>query len=104
MPQPLMYRPAGQGSLPAGSVFKRLLQLLRPQWGKIAVGVLLLLLSMPAELFPAFVWMYVADGLAMKDFTGRPVRFMHALCSLGGRIERWPLLLVSALCWLTVIY
>src|SRR5512134_2025669 len=89
--------------LPAGQVFQRLLLLLRPQWGKIALGVALLLLSMPAELFPAFVWLYVADGLAMKDFT-RPVRILHALFSFGGRLEGWPALLASSLLWLTVIY
>ena len=87
--------PDTPSSLPAGRVFRRLLQLLRPQWGNISLGVLLLLLSMPAELFPAFIWLYVADGLAMKDFSNRPVRIMHALCSFGGQIHAWPWLLVS---------
>ena len=46
---------------PSSTVFMRLLRMLRPQWPMIAAGVVLLLFSMPAELFPAFVWMYV-DG------------------------------------------
>lgn len=101
MPQP---QSQASASLPAGKVFGRLIQLLRPQWGKIVLGVALLLASMPAELFPAFIWLYVADGLAMDDFSNRPVRLMHALCSFGGRIDGWPKLLTSALMWLTLIY
>src|SRR5688500_11728798 len=95
--------PETPAHLPAGQVFRRLLLLLRPQWNMIGLGLLLLLLSMPAELFPAFVWMYVADGLVMHA-DNRGVRAMQALCSLGGRIEGWQKLLVSALLWLTVVY
>ena len=34
-------------------VFRRLVKMLRPYWGAIAVALVLLLISMPAELFPA---------------------------------------------------
>ena len=42
-----------------GKVFIRLLRLLRPHAVTISIALVLLVLSMPAELFPAFIWMYV---------------------------------------------
>lgn len=89
--------------MPASRIFRRLLGLLRPQWGMIGLGLLLLLVAMPAELFPAFVWMYVADGLVMKNQTSS-VQGMHELVSLGGSITGWRGLLASSLVWLTVVY
>ena len=88
---------------PATGVFRRLLALLRPQWGMIATGLILLLASMPAELFPAFVWMYVADYLIVGKTTGA-TELLHQLFSLGGRLTTWQTLLPSALCWLFGVY
>lgn len=88
---------------PAPRVFTRLLRMLRPQWRMVAVGVGLLLLSMPAELFPGLVWMYVTDVLIQQKFTTAS-QGLHWLISLGGRLEGWPTLLGSALVWLFAVY
>ncbi len=79
------------------------MMILRPQWGLIAVGLLVLLLSMPGELFPAFVWMYVADGLVMHTHNAAVDR-LHAMFSFGGHLTSWPALLASSLAWLSIIY
>ena len=42
--------------VPASRVFLRLLKLLRPYWPVVGLGLALLLLSTPCELFPAIVW------------------------------------------------
>jgi ATP-binding cassette, subfamily B, bacterial len=88
---------------PPRGVFVRLLKLLRPHWGMIAVGLLLLLASMPAELFPAFVWMYVTDALIIHKPT-RTTEWLQQLFSLGGRLHSWQALLASALCFLFGVY
>ena len=88
---------------PASGVFRRLLKLLRPYWGSIVLGLVLLLAAMPAELFPAFVWMYVADHLVIKSETPITQR-LHRLFSFGGRLTTWQSLLASSLAWLFVIY
>src|SRR5687767_13258663 len=41
--------------VPSSRVFLRLLKLLRPYWPVIGLGLFLLLLSTPCELFPAIV-------------------------------------------------
>ena len=84
-------------------VFGRLLRMLRPHRGTIAVALLLLLLSMPGELFPGMIWMYVVDHLIRQDDT-RWTRGLHYLISFNGRIEGWQALLVSALAWLMGVY
>jgi len=84
-------------------IFKRLLSLLRPQARKIALGLILLFISMPAELFPAFVWMYVTDALIVGKPTA-PSLFLGQWFSFGGRINGWPALLVSALAFMLVLY
>lgn len=84
-------------------VFSRLLRLLGPQKRLILPGVVLLLMSMPAELFPAFVWMYVVDGLIQHNQTFA-IRVLHSWFSFGEHLTSWPALLASALCWLTVVY
>jgi ABC-type multidrug transport system fused ATPase/permease subunit len=88
---------------PPTRVFTRLLRLLRPYWGMIAAGLLLLLLSMPAELFPAFVWMYVVDYL-VREAPTRSSQLVHELFSLHGQIVQKHLLLVSSLVWLFGVY
>lgn len=81
----------------------RLFRLLRPQWGMLVVALVLLVLSMPAELFPAFIWMYVVDGLILKRPTGSSVLISH-LVSFGGMIEAPLKLLLSSLGWLFAVY
>ena len=83
-------------------VFFRLVGLLRPYWGMIALGMGFLLLSVPGELFPALVWKYVTDDLILKNPHPTPV--LPALFSLGGRIAEPMHLLVSSLVWLFLIY
>lgn len=90
--------PAGASS---GRVFMRLLRLLRPYYGWIAVSVVLLVLSSPCELFPAFVWGFVTDDIVLRNHTSP-----HLLqwFSLGGRVtDRFHLLLWSII-WLFVVY
>ncbi len=89
--------------LSAMAVLRRLLGMLRPQRGRIVLGVVLLLASMPGELFPAFAWMYVADGLVMK----RPnwtVNALDPLISLAHHLASWQALLISTMVWMTVVY
>ena len=82
-------------------VFRRLLSLLRPQWKMIAVGVALLVLYVPCELFPAAAALYVVDHL----ISGRETyRWMEALFSLGGRITATVPLLISAVSWMAGVY
>lgn len=103
-PQPRVDKIGSMAHLGTGGmVFRRLLGLLRPQARWIAVGLALLLLSMPAELFPAFVWMYVTDALIIGKPTGVSVALGHAF-SFGGRLEGWPALLASALGCMLVVY
>jgi ABC-type multidrug transport system fused ATPase/permease subunit len=88
---------------PPTRVFTRLLRLLRPHWGMIAAGLVLLLLSMPAELFPAFVWMYVVDYL-VREAPTRSSQLVHELFSFHGQIVQKHLLLLSSLVWLFGVY
>src|SRR5688500_11448910 len=94
-----------QSSGPGGwTIFLRLLRLLRPHFGLILIALILLLLSMPAELFPAFIWMYVTDYLILKNPTGATL-YLHKAISFGGTLEGWkPLLASAALLWLPGVY
>src|SRR3954451_11299508 len=100
----LTYAARGPGAGESrGRVFRRLLLMLRPYWGMIAVGLVLLLFAMPAELFPAFVWMYVTDFLVMRRPT--PVsQHLNFFFSLNGRFPDWRPLLASSLVWLLSVY
>jgi hypothetical protein len=71
---------------PPAAVFPRLMRMLRPQWGAIALAVVFLLLSLPAELFPGLTWMYVTDELILRQPT-RATRILHTLFSLGGHLS-----------------
>src|SRR5215218_5651764 len=84
---------------PASRVFRRLLAMLRPQAGTIAIALVLLLLSMPGELFPGLIWMYVTDQLITHKPTGAS-DFLHMLVSFNGALTTWQALLVSAVAWL----
>jgi ABC-type multidrug transport system fused ATPase/permease subunit len=86
------------------SVFARLARMLRPHRAMIFVALVLLLLSMPGELFPGMIWMYVVDHLIRHDDT-RWTSGLHFLISFNGRLTSWRALLASAtLVWLPGIY
>lgn len=85
-------------------VFRRLLRLLRPHAGVIAIALFLLICSMPGELFPGMIWMYVVDHLIRHDYSNSWTERMHQFISLGGRLSTWQALLISSLCWLTGVY
>lgn len=93
----------GMSQSGSGSIFRRILHLLRPQAGMVVLGLVLLLLSMPAELFPGFVWMYVADRLVTHE-PSKAVDLLHHLISFGGWLSGWPALLASSLGWLVGVY
>src|SRR5688500_16718409 len=85
-------------------VFGRLARMLRPHRGMIFVALVLLLLSMPGELFPGMIWMYVVDHLIRHDDT-RWTAGLHFLISFNGRLTTWQALLASAtLIWLPGVY
>jgi len=88
---------------PSGSVFMRLLRMLRPYHGMIALGMILLVLSAPCELFPALVWKYVTDDLILAG-KSRPTPVLPFLFSLNGRIAGKLALLFSSIVWLVTIY
>ena len=75
--------------------------MLRPYRGTIAIGLVALLLSVPCELFPAMVWMYVTDQLIQEKSTSA---VLHGLISFKGAIVGKFALLGSAVAWLLIIY
>jgi ABC-type multidrug transport system fused ATPase/permease subunit len=82
-------------------IFRRLLGLLRPWRGAIVLSVILLIAGGICELFPAFVWKYVADDVATNRPSSPMVAFM---ASFNGRVHNPYLLILSAVTWLLVIY
>ncbi|HVT89023.1 MAG TPA: ABC transporter ATP-binding protein [Tepidisphaeraceae bacterium] len=84
-------------------IFARLFMMLRPQWGMIAAALVLLLLSMPTDLFPAFVWMYVADNLVLHNSTWAS-QHLHGLFSFGGHLTGAMQILVSSVFWMCAVY
>jgi len=89
----------------ATHVFKRLTRMLRPEWRSIGWGLLLLIVSMPGELFPAFAWMYVVDGIILQNpEEAFAVRVMHQIVSFGGAIEGPYHLLMATLVWMLGVY
>jgi ABC-type multidrug transport system fused ATPase/permease subunit len=88
-------------STASGSVFRRLLRLLKPWRGIIALCIAMLIASGLCEIFPAFVWKYVADDVA----TRRPSSPMVALlASFGGRVHNPYALVFWAVVWLLAVY
>jgi ABC-type multidrug transport system fused ATPase/permease subunit len=90
-------------SIPSTRIFRRLLYMLRPDWGTIALAVVLLLLSLPAELFPGLAWMYVTDELILGRAT-RSSSLLGVLFSFHGLITGKLHLLFSAITWMFAIY
>lgn len=86
---------------PSSRVFVRLVMLLRPYWPRIGLGLFLLFLSAPCELFPAIVWRFVTDDVVLN--TGNSPWLMQWF-SFGGAIQSPFKLLFSAVAWLLIIY
>ena len=82
-------------------VFFRLVRLLLPYKSAIGLGLLLLILSSPCELFPAMVWRYVTDDIVLEKNTS-PI--MQHWFSFGGMITGRYGLLISSMIWLFFIY
>src|SRR5437867_2102565 len=82
-------------------VFRRLLLLLRPYWRVIALGVVLLLIAAPCELFPAIAWKFIADDIALNKSTSP---WLHHWFSFAGHVHTRLALLVSATIWMFVVY
>ncbi len=102
----LASRAANDPAAPAAAptpVFRRLLILLRPYYGWIGLGLLLLVLSTPCELFPALVWKYVTDDLILAG-RSRPTPVLPYLFSFGGRVAGKMHLLYAAMFWLFGVY
>jgi ABC-type multidrug transport system fused ATPase/permease subunit len=92
-----------EGKPPKNRTFSRLIALLRPWWGWIAAGALMVIVAAPCELFPAVVWGFVTDDIILKH---QRYPFLTKWFSFGGWIgpdHRYRLLL-SAVSWLFVIY
>lgn len=88
-----------------GPVLRRLFGLLRPQKGLVGGGLALLLLSVPCELVPGAVALYLVDDLIIPATTGegdigQAHAWLHAVVSFGGRLSGWPALLASVLAWM----
>jgi ABC-type multidrug transport system fused ATPase/permease subunit len=66
----------------------------------IALGILLLVISTPFDLFPALAWKYVVDDLIIAR-SSTPV--LHTLFSLGGRLHDWRALLLSVMVWMLIV-
>jgi ABC-type multidrug transport system fused ATPase/permease subunit len=88
---------------PNKGVFKRLLLMLRPHWGTIAIAVVMMILSTPGDLFPAMTWMYVVDHLISQRPT-HATQLLGYFFSFHGVIQNRIPLLISAVCWMFVIY
>ncbi len=86
---------------PSRAIFMRLLRMLRPYRAGIALGVFFLLLSLPAELFPAFVWRYVTDDIVLNQ-PSSPT--LHKLFSFNDHISGRYALLISSVTWMFAVY
>jgi len=75
--------------------------MLRPWRGTIILSVLMLIAGGICELFPAFIWKYVADDVATNRPSSPTISWM---ASFGGRIHNPYHLVLSAVCWLLVVY
>jgi ATP-binding cassette subfamily B protein len=82
--------------------FRRLVGLLRPWWGWIALSTAFVVIAAPCELFPAVVWGYVTDVVVL-DHASKFQR-LTPWFSFGGRLHAPAQLLVSSVTWLFVVY
>src|SRR4051812_3466257 len=81
--------------------FRRLLALLRPQWGAIGVALFFLLVAAPCELFPALAWGFITDDIVLKH---PRAPLMARWFSFGGRLTNPFHMLLSATAWMFVVY
>ncbi len=88
---------------PSKGVFKRLLLMLRPHWGTIALAVGMMVLSTPGDLFPAMTWMYVVDHLILQHPT-KSTQALGFFFSFHGHIQNRFSLLLSSVIWMFVVY
>src|SRR5687768_16882096 len=88
-------------AVPSSRVFLRLVRLLRPYWPAIGLGLTLLLLSTPCELFPAIVWRFVTDDVVLGKQTSPRLYWWF---SFGGAVQGRLGLLVASVAWLLVVY
>jgi ABC-type multidrug transport system fused ATPase/permease subunit len=93
--------PPPNAPIPSGRVFLRLLKLLRPFYWQIALALLLLALSSPCDLFPAFVWKFVTDDVVLGHHTSS---FLAAWFTFGGRITGRLAVLLASVGWLFLVY
>jgi ABC-type multidrug transport system fused ATPase/permease subunit len=84
-------------------IFRRLLYMLRPHWATIGLAVVLLLCSLPGELFPGLTWMYVTDAL-ISGQDSNATRLMGKVVSFNGLISGKFSLLLSAVVWMLCVY
>jgi ABC-type multidrug transport system fused ATPase/permease subunit len=82
--------------------FRRLVGLLRPWWGWIALSTAFVVIAAPSELFPAVVWGYVTDVVVL-DHPSK-FRVLTPWFSFGGRLHAPAQVLLSAVSWLFVVY
>jgi ATP-binding cassette subfamily B protein len=85
----------------APPVFRRLLGLLRPYYRRIGLGLFLLILSTPGELFPAIVWRFVTDDIVLQHNTSPLLRTWF---SFNGHITNRLPLLISSVSWMFFVY
>src|SRR3954452_318484 len=102
-PQTVKDKPTPAPPGPAAPVFRRLLRMLRPHYGTIALALVLLLLSTPAELFPGLTWMYVTDRLVLGTGT-RSGAILGWIFSFNGHITGKIHLLFSAVACMFAVY
>jgi ABC-type multidrug transport system fused ATPase/permease subunit len=69
----------------------------------VALGLILLIVAAPCELFPALVWKYVADDLILRGHS-RPTPILPYFFSFDGRIVSRLSLLFSSIVWLFAVY
>src|SRR5438045_3411219 len=82
-------------------VFKRLLSMLRPHYRAIFLGLILLVLSGPCEIFPGLVWKFVIDNIVLQK-PSMPI--FRDWFSFAGQITDRMHLLASSIAWLFAIY
>lgn len=75
--------------------------MLRPHWPAIGLGVVLLVLSAPAELFPAITWGYVTDQIVLNK-GGKPL--LTKWFSFNGHLTSRYAILLSATVWMFFVY
>jgi ABC-type multidrug transport system fused ATPase/permease subunit len=83
------------------AIFLRLLRMLRPYAPMIVLGLVLLVLAAPCELFPAIAWKFVVDDLALQKPESP---WLHAWFSFGGRVEGRLALLIWTVIWMFIVY